>query len=752
MLSRKTSPESKEEHKPKYHGIGFGTNYFYSFGTDAIAFRDVFANPKEREQRPFFFQTSTDSSSSATDGERNCEDNKDDVQHSISSRIDEEQKYIEIPRGFFFPLHPNDAPASSTSNPSDLSSPSSSSPTSPITDTAVTTTMDVPSSRRFKRRHRRKIHRNKTGTSPIKPPNIFSMLRLSTPSSSFHRPKRPSSSSSHSNSSSCYSLSSVQLPYPSKLQAEDLPALSLGATFQTSLNNNDGQISLAGTLHGKIFPSPTIQRSHLPHLKCKQISCGRRHVLALFERNVTMSWGSGYFGQLGHGLDHVACETPTVVERLLNRAVGGNVVRVEAGGMHSAAIVLLDDGDCVDNVSSSLSWEQKCRRLSNPEGVRTKVFHWGSNRYGQCAVEGGKRNAVGFPLPMVDTYHPETGKRVSFFSLTLGKRHSVGLSLPHSKGSGGELYTWGSTASGRCGHGNLGSLCKSRAMSASLPKRVDALRNVNIVQVSAGDSHTLALSESGRVFSWGIGSSGQLGHGHIMQLLSPRIVADLEFGSQEGVRGGKEDGKRALSNAAEVNLSGSNSCLVDFHPHNEQDNVEKALDRNRPDSEAACGHTISPPTPHIHYPSTPPIKAAQACTNSSDAKACDLPKITRIRAAGSYSAAVDSLGDLYTWGCGDGEQLGHALPNASFSNVLPSIESGQPASPHTIGSPARVRESISFDSRLNVLIPRRVECIRRMGLKVEDVTLSTHCMSLICSESDVLEDHESFGMRKTLFE
>jgi alpha-tubulin suppressor-like RCC1 family protein len=45
----------------------------------------------------------------------------------------------------------------------------------------------------------------------------------------------------------------------------------------------------------------------------------------------------------------------------------------------------------------------------------------------------------------------------------------------------------------------------------SLPKRIEALRNVKISDITAGDAHTLALSGSGRVFSWGNNASGQLG-------------------------------------------------------------------------------------------------------------------------------------------------------------------------------------------------------------------------------------------------
>jgi len=74
----------------------------------------------------------------------------------------------------------------------------------------------------------------------------------------------------------------------------------------------------------------------------------------------------------------------------------------------------------------------------------------GGDEHGQCATGGGgKCNAVVYPTPMVDVYHPETKRRVSFVNLALGKMHHA-VGLTHQ----GELYSWGSTASGRCGHGD----------------------------------------------------------------------------------------------------------------------------------------------------------------------------------------------------------------------------------------------------------------------------------------------------------
>ncbi|CAE8688243.1 unnamed protein product, partial [Polarella glacialis] len=45
-----------------------------------------------------------------------------------------------------------------------------------------------------------------------------------------------------------------------------------------------------------------------------------------------------------------------------------------------------------------------------------------------------------------------------------------------------------------------------------LPKVVDALLGIHIVQVAAGYEHSLALSDTGEVFTWGSHVSGALGN------------------------------------------------------------------------------------------------------------------------------------------------------------------------------------------------------------------------------------------------
>lgn len=512
------------------------------------------------------------------------------------------------------------------------------------------------------------------------------------------------SSTAVTDNADCQQLASTSEPC--------ITAISAGFTHSAFISK--GQIYITGTIHGKVYVNPTIQVPKIP-VKCTQISCGKRHVLALFENKTCMSMGSGYFGQLGNGFDVVNCEELTIIERLLPNKINGEVVRIEAGGMHSAAIVTKDP----------VSWKNK----DQLKDIETTVLRWGSNKCGQCAIDGGEKchaiGAIGVPTPMVEVKHPETGKKVSFIALSLSKLHSVGLSEQ------GQVYSWGIT--GRCGHGdfnlNLGkkSSLKMRHMAGiTLPKRIEALRNIKIIQISSGDAHSLALSESGRVFSWGSNTNGQLGFGgHTMQL-SPRSVIDLQFGLYNR---GADKSKVELTKAAETDKT------KEVYPI-----IEAKQSSSSPfDLSATVGQ--------IFYPSTPQKKSStKRHTASSHQGSPDpmiiSPQITSVHAAGSYSAAVSSLGDLYTWGCGECEQLGHSIPDIELGPL-----------PQT-GTGLRIRDSKSFDSRLNILIPRRVDFLRRLGLKVDSVACSPHFMILTCSdiESNNSNDESVSFMGKTLFE
>lgn len=56
------------------------------------------------------------------------------------------------------------------------------------------------------------------------------------------------------------------------------------------------------------------------------------------------------------------------------------------------------------------------------------------------------------------------------------------------------------------------------------PAEIVALWMLGIVQISAGDNHSAALTADGRVLTWGRGKYGQLGTGSVETAAAPQLV------------------------------------------------------------------------------------------------------------------------------------------------------------------------------------------------------------------------------------
>ncbi|XP_041729154.1 serine/threonine-protein kinase Nek8 [Coregonus clupeaformis] len=80
----------------------------------------------------------------------------------------------------------------------------------------------------------------------------------------------------------------------------------------------------------------------------------------------------------------------------------------------------------------------------------------------------------------------------------------------------GIIMTFGSGSNGCLGHGNFNDVTQ--------PKIVEALLGYELVQVSCGASHVLAVTNDREVFSWGRGDNGRLGMGTLDSHNSPQQV------------------------------------------------------------------------------------------------------------------------------------------------------------------------------------------------------------------------------------
>ena len=106
---------------------------------------------------------------------------------------------------------------------------------------------------------------------------------------------------------------------------------------------------------------------------------------------------------------------------------------------------------------------------------------------------------------------------------SLGDERAVSVSLGgyHSLAltASGAVWSWGAGRAGRLGHGD--------EQSQWQPKKVEALAGQRVLTLSAGGAHSLAATADGTVWSWGGGDWGKLGHGDTQSQLLPKKVEAL---------------------------------------------------------------------------------------------------------------------------------------------------------------------------------------------------------------------------------
>jgi len=150
-----------------------------------------------------------------------------------------------------------------------------------------------------------------------------------------------------------------------------------------------------------------------------------------------------------------------------------------------------------------------------------QLFSWGngvSGRLGLDLTEGGDAQK--------DAHEPKVVQAL------FGKpvvRVSCGYSHTGAIVAGGELYMWGSAASGKCG---LGTVTKKVECFCSIPTKVLVGNGRTVRKLSCGAAHTAVVSDGGQLFVFGCGDGGRLGLGNreykYDTVYTPHLVEALE--------------------------------------------------------------------------------------------------------------------------------------------------------------------------------------------------------------------------------
>ena len=121
------------------------------------------------------------------------------------------------------------------------------------------------------------------------------------------------------------------------------------------------------------------------------------------------------------------------------------------------------------------------------------AYCWGSNNHGQLG--DGTTDESHTPV-MVTLPAGVSG----FTYVAVGAEHACGLT------STGATYCWGNNASGQLGNGSPGD--SPTPVAVTLPAGVSGF-----AKITAGGSHTCALTATGAAYCWGDDAQGQLGNG-----------------------------------------------------------------------------------------------------------------------------------------------------------------------------------------------------------------------------------------------
>jgi serine/threonine protein kinase len=264
-------------------------------------------------------------------------------------------------------------------------------------------------------------------------------------------------------------------------------------------------------------------------LKVHSVFASGAHTFALSDGQV-YAWGLGSAGQLGSG---------ELLEELIPRPLNlqHKIVHISAGVDHTLA--LSDAGEVFSWGSGSggklghgnFEWYSSPRKIDSLKHKIVSVAA-GTDHSLACTHDGhvyswgaGLFGALGHG----NSENLNAPKQIIPFSPSWSVVKFVGAGNSYSVAltSDGKLYSWGSGVSGVLGHKN--------EQNYDVPKLIDSLKESVVAQISPGRGHVLALLESGEVHSWGNGEEGQLGHGNAWNQLAPKEIQFFKTLSKEKV-------------------------------------------------------------------------------------------------------------------------------------------------------------------------------------------------------------------------
>ncbi|EFJ38376.1 hypothetical protein SELMODRAFT_402231 [Selaginella moellendorffii] len=257
-------------------------------------------------------------------------------------------------------------------------------------------------------------------------------------------------------------------------------------------------------------PSLFVEKAK-PRLGNVGVTCGLFHSVLFAEQDVFV-WGKGDAGRLGIDTEFnqykpsvnnrikrskwgALEDCTTSLSRRLEMCIHGAFGALGHGSYERELIVGGPWKDRIVHVSARAAVTESGKQ-SSLFFLRNELYTWGRD-------EGEGRLGHGNP-DIMDEGALSRPTKVQAIDVLIASVYCGGF-ITMALTKSGQLWSWGGNANHELGHGTRANNWK--------PKVVAALEDVTLVQVACGGFHAAALTQDGKVITWGYGGNGQLGHG-----------------------------------------------------------------------------------------------------------------------------------------------------------------------------------------------------------------------------------------------
>eukprot|EP01132_Coremiostelium_polycephalum_P001092 gene1092-1383_t len=259
----------------------------------------------------------------------------------------------------------------------------------------------------------------------------------------------------------------------------------------------------------------------------------------------------------------------------------------------------------------------------------------------------------------------------------------------------GKVYSWG-----LCSYGKLGHKTK---IDIPIPTQIEKLKNSRIVSIACGRDHSLALDDIGMIYVWGKGCGRVLGYDNNDSVPIPTPIRDI-FTTGETIVSVScgSDFSMALSKSGKVYSFGSGDMgKLGYRTETAFQSTPRQIPNITKMTQVVCGnwHTVllSAHNEVYTFGSNLQGRLGRKTTGKDDSTPTSIsfgvstPKIKQIMCGSNFSLVIDAGNIVWVWGSNANGQLGMSSLDLPYSEKPITVK---PLAPYSINSCSVGKEHI----------------------------------------------------------